>query len=107
MPEPLLWEFPGGKMEPGETEEACLHREIGEELSLTIRVVSRMTPVRHLLPTGTWLELIPYRCTRTGGQLILSEHKAYRWCLPAELRRYTWCHPDVPIVEAYLGKADF
>jgi len=102
MPDPLLWEFPGGKIEEGETEEECLVREIREELSLHIQPLQRMTPVLH--PTGgaPKLELIPYRCRFIGGTIQLLEHRSYHWAHPHDLSKYDWCPPDIPVVAEYL-----
>ena len=102
MPEPFLWEFPGGKIEEGETEEECLVREIREELSLLIRPVKRMTPVQHQMDGVGAMELIPYRCQYTGGTIQLLEHRSYHWAHPQDLLKYNWCPPDLPVVMEYL-----
>ena len=101
MAEPLLWEFPGGKMEPDETEEQCLAREIKEELNLEVQPLRRLTPVVHSTQTKT-IELIPYICSCKGGTIRLLEHLTYEWASYDRLRTYSWCQPDVPIVEEYL-----
>lgn len=101
MQEPLLWEFPGGKIEQGETEEACLVREIQEELNIRVRPLKRLTPVIHQTPTRT-IELIPYICYFDGGTIHLLEHLAYEWVAYDDLIKYSWCLPDVPVVEEYV-----
>lgn len=101
MREPLLWEFPGGKVEPGETEEECLVREIREELSIKVQPLQRLTPVLRHMPEKT-IELIPYICAFTGGVIHLLEHRAYEWATCEDLRSYSWCPPDVQVVEEYL-----
>ncbi len=101
MREALLWEFPGGKLEPSETETACLVREIREELNLAIEPYQRLTPVVHEYP-GYTIELIPYLCHYAGGVIKLHEHRAYHWVSPADLAIYTWCPADLPIVKDYL-----
>ncbi|GAA4427311.1 8-oxo-dGTP diphosphatase MutT [Pontibacter saemangeumensis] len=102
MPDPLLWEFPGGKVEAGETEEECLVREIREELSLHITPQFRMTPVLHQLGDNPALELIPFRCLYDGGTIQLLEHRNYKWVHPQDLLDHDWCAPDIPVVEEYL-----
>lgn len=101
MPEPLLWEFPGGKVEPGETEQACLVREIKEELNLSVTPVKRLTPVDYTAEDKT-IELIPYICQYDHGTIQLSEHSAYQWVSPKDLHLYAWCPADKPIVEEFL-----
>lgn len=100
--QPLRWEFPGGKVEPGETEQACLIREIKEELSITISPLTRLTPVLHPLGATRTLVLIPYRCRYDGGTIQLLEHQQYAWVQPQDLPNYTWCAPDIPVVTEYL-----
>lgn len=102
MPEPLLWEFPGGKVEAGETEEECLVREIREELSLHIQPLKRLTPVRHPISAERTLELIPFICQYNGGTIQLLEHRIYYWAYPHDLMKYNWCVPDLPVVAEYL-----
>lgn len=101
MAEPLLWEFPGGKVELGETEEECLVREIKEELSLEVQLRNRLTPVLHHTAAKT-IKLIPYTCTLVRGTVQLLEHRAFEWAPHHALRKYTWCAPDLPVVEEYL-----
>ena len=101
MREAMLWEFPGGKVEPGETEQHALVREIKEELGIDVEPYHKLVPVQHSYPDHTIL-LIPYLCQYNGGVLNLLEHRAYHWVIPEELPNFNWCPADVPIVEAYL-----
>lgn len=101
MREPMLWEFPGGKLEPGETEQQALVREIKEELNIDVKPYHRLDPVQQLYPNHT-IVLIPYLCQYNGGVISLLEHRAYRWATPGELAGFNWCPADVPIVEDYL-----
>lgn len=101
MQEPLLWEFPGGKLETGETEVECLIREVKEELSLDIQPLQRLTPVRYTTSNGP-IELIPYICKYHHGAISLLEHNAYQWAHYPDLSQYNWCPADVPIVEEFL-----
>ncbi|WP_242928126.1 (deoxy)nucleoside triphosphate pyrophosphohydrolase [Pontibacter vulgaris] len=101
MSQPLLWEFPGGKIEPNESEVDCLIREIKEELGLTIVPLQRLTAVTHDYGSKR-IELIPYICRLQEGEIILAEHKAYSWATQSELLKYNWCPADVPIVQEYI-----
>ena len=101
MAQPLLWEFPGGKQETGESETDALVREIQEELNLLILPVKRLTPVTHTYSSKI-IELIPYTCTLQSGEIILAEHQGYSWVSINELLNYNWCPADIPIVEEYI-----
>jgi 8-oxo-dGTP diphosphatase len=101
MAQPLLWEFPGGKIDAGESETDALVREIKEELNLLILPQQRLTPVTHTYSSKS-IELIPYTCKLLSGEIILTEHMAYSWIGIDELLHYTWCPADVPIVEEYI-----
>ncbi|WP_347159205.1 (deoxy)nucleoside triphosphate pyrophosphohydrolase [Pontibacter chitinilyticus] len=101
MSQPLLWEFPGGKVEPAEPEKAALVREIKEELHLEVDPVQRLTPVQHAYGEQQ-IELIPYICHYKSGEILLLEHSAYEWAELEALPKYDWCSADRPIVTAYL-----
>ncbi|MBC5773399.1 (deoxy)nucleoside triphosphate pyrophosphohydrolase [Pontibacter sp. KCTC 32443] len=101
MAQPLLWEFPGGKIDAGESETGALVREIQEELNLLILPQQRLTPVTHTYGFKT-IELIPYTCALQSGEIILAEHMAYSWVSIDALLDYTWCPADIPIVEEYI-----
>ncbi len=95
---PGEWEFPGGKIEPGESPEACIVREIEEELNLQIRLVERGPSALHPYKPGELLELIPFVATCEGGHLHLREHAQARWCAVDELAELAWAQADVAIV---------
>ncbi len=101
MSQPLLWEFPGGKVEAGESEAAALAREIKEELALEVEPLQRLTPVRYTYKAFE-IELIPYICRYKGGTLHLLEHQAYKWVAAEALLQFDWCPADKPIVAEYL-----
>ena len=101
---PGKWEFPGGKVEPGESPEAALAREIHEELGLTVRV-SRFLG-RGTAPIGDRLiTLDVYAAHITGGALTLREHAKVTWAGAEQLEEFDWAEADIPSVEpvrAYL-----
>jgi len=101
MSQPLLWEFPGGKIEAGESEEECLKREIREELNLHINCQHMLSPNTYTYPNKT-VELIPYVCSITGGEISLLEHVAFEWVSMEELRQYEWCPADLPVITTYI-----
>ncbi|WP_437921540.1 (deoxy)nucleoside triphosphate pyrophosphohydrolase [Sphingobacterium sp. LRF_L2] len=102
MKMPLKWEFPGGKIEAGESKETCLKREIKEELGLTIEIIAALTPVLHHYPEFT-IMLHPFRCRFIDGKLLLAEHAQAAWIPAFELKQYDWAEADIPIVKEYLA----
>jgi len=101
---PLKWEFPGGKVEPGEDEKATIVREIKEELHLDIEVVQRLKPVEHDYPTFR-IRLVPFIANVVGGKLLLEEHADAKWVTADDLDQYDWAPADVPIVEQLKAEA--
>ena len=95
-----FWEFPGGKMEPGETPERALARELKEELAIDVVVGDFLCTVEHDYP-GFHLTMHCYFCTLAEGCApTLLEHEAAKWLAPAELRSVGWLPADVKVVEA-------
>ena len=92
------WEFPGGKMEPGETPEDALKREIKEELSADISVEEFLTTVEYDYP-AFHLTMHCYLCTLLDEAMHLNEHEAARWLSKAELRSVKWLPADLEVVE--------
>jgi len=103
MDQPLKWEFPGGKIEPGESPEDCLIREILEELDIWIGILEPMTVSQHRYPGGPAIRLIPYLCSVTSGKIRLKEHIQYLWLPKCRLLQLNWAEADLPIVREYIG----
>lgn len=92
------WEFPGGKLDPGETAETALRREIREELQLELDALMPLAPVVHRYDFGT-IRLLPFlgQC-HTRPRLHPTEHEEVRWVSLAEAEQLTWTPADVPIL---------
>lgn len=95
---PGLWEFPGGKIEPGEAPRAALQREIVEELRCQVQVDGEVETTTHEYDFGV-VTLTTFYCTLIDGTPELSEHQAVAWLLPADLTTLDWAPADVPAVE--------
>ena len=91
------WEFPGGKIEAGETPEQALAREIREELDTEIAVGSRLIQVEYDYPEFH-LSMGCYWCTVLSGRLTLKEHEAAKWLRPEELDTVRWLPADREII---------
>lgn len=96
------WEFPGGKLEPGESPEACLARELHEELGIEGRVGAFVASHRHEYAHAT-VELLAYEVEWIAGELAPVDHDALEWVLPEELLRFELAPADVPIARVVGG----
>lgn len=101
MSMPLKWEFPGGKVESGESKIECLHREIMEELHIKIHILQPLTPVVFNYKNKT-IRLLPYLADYVSGEILLTEHKSYKWLKANDILDVDWAPADLPIVEEYL-----
>lgn len=101
---PLQWEFPGGKIEPGETAADALQREIREELGCDLAELSPLPSSIHHYPRIS-VEMVPFAAQLAAGSPAPdpAEHAAIRWIPPAELLTIDLAAADVPIVSAYLA----
>lgn len=91
------WEFPGGKREAGETLEACLHRELWEELSVRVRGVVHYCSVRHDYPEKS-VELHFFRCRLEEGTVRPAKAGVVEWVGISEFGRYQFPAADQPVI---------
>lgn len=93
-----MWEFPGGKLEEGETPEACLIRELNEELGINVTkaCLAPLTFGSHSYPNFHLLMPL-YVCRRWDGMVRSLEHSALKWVYPAELSQFDMPPADEPI----------
>jgi 8-oxo-dGTP diphosphatase len=97
------WEFPGGKIELGETPEQCLERELIEELNVRVSVGELLCSVR-FQSEPVELELMAFRVTRLSGEPMLREHDDARWVKPSELLSYDLAGSDRKVVVKLFGE---
>lgn len=102
MSHPLKWEFPGGKVEEGESYTECLRREIREELDIEIEILKKIDSNIHCYQVGTKIELIPFVCRYIKGNLSLKEHHEVVWLEASALKTLDWAAADIPIVEQIM-----
>lgn len=93
------WEFPGGKMEPGETPQQALARELKEELAIDVNVGNFLCTVDYDYPTFH-LTMHCFYCSVIGGELTLLEHEAAKWLKTTELHSVNWLPADIEVVAA-------
>ena len=94
----LLWEFVGGKVEPGETKEQALIRECREELDVTLSVGDVFMDVVHEYP-DLMVHLTLFNAIIAEGEPVKLEHNDIRWITPSEIPNYDFCPADVEILK--------
>lgn len=97
----LKWEFPGGKLEEGETKLEAIVREIKEELHMDILVDAFLMTVHHSY-ADFHLTMDTFLCSSETDELTLTEHGAFKWLDKGELSELDWAAADVPIVEKLM-----
>jgi len=99
---PLLWEFPGGRVEAGETDQAALARELAEEMGIAVQVGDRCIHVEHAYE-GYDIDFCVYRGALVSGPIKNLKVHAHRWVLPEELDRYEFPPADEKSIAKLLG----
>ena len=99
----LLWEFVGGKVEPGESGKEALVRECFEELCVTVKPLDIFMEVTHEYPDLT-VHLTLYLAKISKGEPQKLEHNDLRWILPAEIEQYEFCPADREILDLICRK---
>jgi 8-oxo-dGTP diphosphatase len=100
---PFKWEFPGGKIESGESPQECLHRELAEELGISVFIGSALCPATHTYSDFT-VTLHPFTC-RLGDseQIMMREHNALLWIEPERMPELDWATADLPVISEYMA----
>ena len=99
---PLKWEFPGGKIEAGESPEECLIRELKEELGINVFIGDALSPATHCYSDFT-VTLYPFTCQLSGGLITMYEHHALKWIEPERMPELDWAAADLPVIRDYLA----
>ncbi len=99
MPHPGLWEFPGGKVEQGESYAQSIRREIFEELHMEIQVEQELPHFSYDYPDKT-VVLIPFICSTENGAYVLAEHATIQWLKTDEMDALEWLPADVAIKDS-------
>ena len=92
-----LWEFPGGKIEDGETPEECMARELMEELEIEVEVGTLITSNKHRYPDG-YFELLAYRVQHICGNFVLNDHDEIKWITIDEISNFEFPPANTPII---------
>lgn len=98
QPMPLKWEFPGGKIEPGEGPTAALVRELDEELGIAATIGRKIATVRHQYRTGTSVELHFFLVEQYSGEVENRIFRDVQWVAPPELPQFDFLEADLTLV---------
>lgn len=94
----LKWEFPGGKIEEGETQEEALERELREELEIKVNVKNFFYQVEHDYP-DFHLSMGVFKCEFPEQHISMNVHKALKWVKPEDLMELDWAEADKPVAQ--------
>ncbi|OAB48003.1 (deoxy)nucleoside triphosphate pyrophosphohydrolase [Paenibacillus antarcticus] len=99
---PLKWEFPGGKIESGETPQEALKREIHEEMNCQVEIGDHVEDTTYEYDFGI-VHLTTYYCRLIEGTPTLTEHVAIKWLPRAELNTLDWAPADIPAIQKIMN----
>ena len=97
-----MWEFPGGKLEPNESPEACLIRELKEEMGIVIAPHEQFGVNEHDYG-DIQIRLIAYLANYSSGEIHLTDHDEFRWVERGKLLDYEWAPADIPFVKKLMS----
>ena len=100
-----MWEFPGGKVEDGETAEKCLERELEEELGVRTRIGKLLCSVPFSGATMAF-KLLAFRAELLSDSFVLTDHDEIRWQAPGDMDEALFSKPDRPVVRMLAGRRD-
>ncbi len=100
------WEFPGGKIERGESYEECLSRELREELSIRVTVDSIYMKYEHTYDSFS-INLISLVCHFHSGEIKLTDHDKFSWEIPADFRHYDFVEGDIRLADTIIKDGTF
>jgi mutator protein MutT len=98
-----LWEFPGGKREKNETVEQCLHRELAEELGITVRITAALNPLEFDYP-DLHVRLIPLLCAADSGCPRPLASEELKWVPAGDLRNWKFPEANAPLIDQLLAR---
>jgi len=104
MSHPLKWEFPGGKIEEGESAQESLKREIFEELNIEIEILESLSQIDYSYGKALNVRLFPFICKIKRGDFKISEHKDFIWIEPEEMKKIDFLEADKSIIEEVISK---
>ncbi len=96
------WEFPGGKIEVGESKEDALKRELREEMEMNVEIVGHFLDVYHEYPDFT-MNMYAFKCVAKNQDLKMNVHHDFKWLDKAELETLDWAPADIPIMKKILS----
>ena len=100
------WEFPGGKVKPGESPQQCLRRELHEELGVIADIHDLFAVSKHVYPQLS-VELRVYKASIRSGQITLHVHQAYRWVSVDALETFDFLEADAPILRKLRNESAY